>query len=80
VSMQHLPEAGGEAITKQVLRISLMRLIQLSSELGRDRAGDRVPLRDRAAGSVVVPIRQPAGASLPPLVLIHPVGGSVLAN
>ena len=66
-------------MTKQVLRLSLARLIHLSTELGRSRGGRPVPVRRGGPGSALVPIRVPGGGEQPPIFLMHPVGGSVIA-
>jgi thioesterase domain-containing protein len=64
--------------TKDVVRISLARLLQLTTELGRDGHGP-VRVRERRGGPALVPIREPEQSAQPPLFLIHPVGGSVIA-
>lgn len=71
--------SGDGAVTKQILRISLARLIQLSGELARARGGDAVALDRSGAAPGLVTIRASTPGGPPPVFLIHPVGGGVIA-
>lgn len=74
-------EAGDDstAASKQVLRISFARLMQRAAVLQRERSGRPVGVDGAARHSPLVPIRVPNGEDRPPLFLMHPVGGSVMA-
>jgi thioesterase domain-containing protein len=78
VSIGGVPERV-DTTTKQVLRLSLTRLLHLSGELARARGGQAVPVAAGGPGSVLIPIRYARTARTPPLFLMHPVGGSVSA-
>jgi thioesterase domain-containing protein len=66
-------------IDQQVLRISLARLATLGHELKLKEGRVRVSSVAAGAASPVVAIRPPRRTARPPLFLIHPVGGSVIA-
>jgi thioesterase domain-containing protein len=72
--------AAGNDVSRQILRISLSRLTRLAAELANKRDG-RLPVQKRLGvnNSGPVAIRANETSSYPPLFLVHPVGGSVLA-
>jgi thioesterase domain-containing protein len=71
---------AGDDLSKQILRISLTRLTRLAAELAKKENG-RLQLQPGpgANNSALVPIQATGTTSFPPLFLMHPVGGSVMA-
>src|SRR5205085_751282 len=78
-SRDHPGRAGGGELSQQILRLSLNRLTRLADELAEKAKGSpQTPAQAGANHAALVPIQ--AGVNgVPPLILIHPVGGSVMA-